>query len=283
MKSVFAGVSAVALAVASAAGVASALNANQPNNAPATNQAQQPVYRCESLGIDHIASDSYKFSVKYAAYNGATYKGTVYRVYDANGKEVYNTAGAKFNGFEPGNYTAKAFVTVSVNGKDETVTSDGCTKTFTIKAAQNDQNNKPDKPSEPTPQPQEPSKPANPDQNKPGDQKPTPQQPSKPDNQNKPNNPNHRLLPNQQSRLSQLHLPSRASPTQSRTHLIHRLHHQSQRLQLIQHLQTNSPRQQPPQILTPRLPQRLHKQTQPTARLTTLARQTNYQKLVSAN
>ena len=181
----FAGLSAIAVVAVSAAGVASALNANQPNNAPATNQAQQPVYRCESLGIDHIASDSYKFSVKYAAYNGATYKGTVYRVYDANGKEVYNTAGAKFNGFEPGNYTAKAFVTVSVNGKDETVTSDGCTKTFTIRAAQNDQNNKLDKPSEPTPQPQEPS---NPNQNKPDDQKPTPQQPSKPDNQNKPNN-----------------------------------------------------------------------------------------------
>ena len=190
MKSVFAGVSAVALAVAGAAGIASALGNEQANNAPtAANQAQQPVYRCESLGIDHIARDSYKFSVKYAAYNGATYKGTVYRVYDANGKEVYNTAGAKFNGFEPGNYTAKAFVTVSVNGKDETVTSDGCTKTFTIKAAQNDQNNKPDKPSEPAPQPQEPSKPADPGQNKPGDQKPTPQQPSKPDNQNKPNNP----------------------------------------------------------------------------------------------
>ena len=190
MKSVFAGVSAVALAVAGAAGIASALGNEQANNAPtAANQAQQPVYRCESLGIDHIASDSYKFSVKYAAYNGATYKGTVYRVYDANGKEVYNTAGAKFNGFEPGNYTAKAFVTVSVNGKNETVTSDGCTKTFTIKAAQNDQNNKPDKPSEPAPQPQEPSKPADPGQNKPGDQKPTPQQPSKPDNQNKPNNP----------------------------------------------------------------------------------------------
>lgn len=187
MKSVFAGVSAVALAVAGAAGIASALGNEQNNNAPtAANQAQQPVYRCESLGIDHIARDSYKFSVKYAAYNGATYKGTVYRVYDANGKEIYNTAGAKFNGFEPGDYTAKAFVTVSVNGKDETVTSDGCTKTFTIKAAQNDQNNKPDKPSEPTPQPQEPS---NPNQNKPDDQKPTPQQPSKPDNQNKPNNP----------------------------------------------------------------------------------------------
>ena len=163
----FAGLSAIAVVAVSAASVASALNANQPNNAPATNQTQQPVYRCESLGIDHIASDSYKFSVKYAAYNGATYKGTVYRAYDANGKEVYNTAGAKFNGFEPGNYTAKAFVTVSVNGKDETVTSDGCTKTFTIKAAQNDQNNKPDKPSEPAPQPQEPSKPADPGQNKP--------------------------------------------------------------------------------------------------------------------
>ena len=209
MKSVFAGVSAVALAVAGAAGIASALGNEQANNAPtASNQAQQPVYRCESLGIDHIASDSYKFSVKYAAYNGATYKSTVYRVYDANGKEVYNTAGAKFNGFEPGNYTAKAFVTVSVNGKDETVTSDGCTKTFTIKAAQNDQNNKPDKPSEPTPQPQEPS---NPNQNKPDDQKPTPQQPSKPDNQNKPNNP----TPQQPSTPAKPTEPSKpTTPTQ---------------------------------------------------------------------
>mgnify|MGYP000926208438 CR=1 FL=1 len=207
----FAGLSAIAVVAVSAAGVASALNANQPNNAPATNQAQQPVYRCESLGIDHIARDSYKFSVKYAAYNGATYKGTVYRVYDANGKEVYNTAGAKFNGFEPGNYTAKAFVTVSVNGKDETVTSDGCTKTFTIKAAQNDQNNKPDKPSEPAPQPQEPSKPADPGQNKPGDQKPTPQQPSKPDNQNKPNNP----APQQPSTPAKPTEPSKpTTPTQ---------------------------------------------------------------------
>lgn len=212
MKSVFAGVSAVALAVAGAAGIASALGNEQTNNAPtAANQAQQPVYRCESLGIDHIARDSYKFSVKYAAYNGATYKGTVYRVYDTNGKEVYNTAGAKFNGFEPGNYTAKAFVTVSVNGKDETVTSDGCTKTFTIKAAQNDQNNKPDKPSEPAPQPQEPSKPADPGQNKPGDQKPTPQQPSKPDNQNKPNNP----TPQQPSTPAKPTEPSKpTTPTQ---------------------------------------------------------------------
>ena len=212
MKSVFAGVSAVALAVAGAAGIASALGNEQTNNAPtAANQAQQPVYRCESLGIDHIARDSYKFSVKYAAYNGATYKGTVYRVYDANGKEVYNTAGAKFNGFEPGNYTAKAFVTVSVNGKDETVTSDGCTKTFTVKAAQNDQNNKPDKPSEPTPQPQEPSKPADPGQNKPDDQKPTPQQPSKPDNQNKPNNP----TPQQPSTPAKPTEPSKpTTPTQ---------------------------------------------------------------------
>lgn len=204
----FAGLSAIAVVAVSAAGVASALNANQPNNAPATNQAQQPVYRCESLGIDHIASDSYKFSVKYAAYNGATYKGTVYRVYDANSKEIYNTADSKFNGFEPGDYTAKAFVTVSVNGKDETVTSDGCTKTFTIKAAQNDQNNKLDKPSEPTPQPQEPS---NPNQNKPDDQKPTPQQPSKPDNQNKPNNP----TPQQPSTPAKPTEPSKpTTPTQ---------------------------------------------------------------------
>ena len=208
------GTAAVVIAAASFAGAASALNtpSNTDNQMQQpTGQTQQPVYRCELLTINHIASDSYKFSVKYAAYNGATYKGTVYRVYDANGKEVYNTANGKFNGFTAGNYTVKAFITVSVNGKDETVTSDGCTKTFTIKAAQNDQNNKPDKPSEPAPQPQEPSKPADPGQNKPGDQKPTPQQPSKPDNQNKPNNP----APQQPSTPTKPTEPSKpTTPTQ---------------------------------------------------------------------
>ena len=87
------GTAAVVIAAASFAGAASALNtpSNTDNQMQQpTGQTQQPVYRCELLTINHIASDSYKFSVKYAAYNGATYKGTVYRVYDANGKEVYN-------------------------------------------------------------------------------------------------------------------------------------------------------------------------------------------------
>lgn len=197
------GTTAVVIAAASFAGAASALNtpSNTDNQTQQpTGQTQQPVYRCELLTINHIASDSYKFSVKYAAYNGATYKSTVYRVYDANGKEVYNTANGKFNGFAAGNYTVKAFITVSVNGKDETVTSDGCTKTFTIKSSQNDQDKpKPDKPSEPTPKPQEPSKPV---------------EPSKPTEPSKPSNPSKPTEPSKPSNPSKPAEPKPSTPSQ---------------------------------------------------------------------
>ena len=95
----------------------------------------QPVYTCNDMTAE-VTKNSYKFSVKYTAANGATYKSTTYKVYDASGKEVFSTANGNgsFNGFTAGTYTVKAFVTVTVNGKDETVTSQACSKQFTIPA-----------------------------------------------------------------------------------------------------------------------------------------------------
>ena len=96
----------------------------------------EPVYRCDLLTVDKVSRDSYKFSVKYTASEGATYKGTTYKVYDANGKEVYNSSNGAFNGFAAGTYTVKAFVTVTVNGSDKTVTSEACSATFKIEPEQ---------------------------------------------------------------------------------------------------------------------------------------------------
>lgn len=97
---------------------------------------KKPVYSCDLLTVEKITRTSYKFAVKYTAQDGATYKGTTYKVYDQSGKEVYSSANATFDGFETGTYTVKAFVTVSVDGTDKTVTSEACAKQVTIKEEQ---------------------------------------------------------------------------------------------------------------------------------------------------
>lgn len=142
-----------------------ALDSNHSTNTNAqtpTNTKSTPVYSCNALNVDQFSANNFKFSVKYTARDGATYKTTVYKVYDANGKEVYRT-GNEFKGFEPGTYTIKAFIVVDVNGKEETVTSDACTKQATI----------PGETPTPTPKPTPGPKPVDP---KP---KPTPDKPPK--------------------------------------------------------------------------------------------------------
>lgn len=103
---------------------------NTSTQTPATTKPT-PVYSCNALNIDQFSANNFKFSVKYSARDGATYKTTIYNVYDASGKEVYQT-GNEFKGFAPGAYTVKAFIVVDVNGKEEMVTSDACTKQVTV-------------------------------------------------------------------------------------------------------------------------------------------------------
>lgn len=93
---------------------------------------QAPIYKCNSLTIEKISQDDFKFSVQYTASNGAVFKKVVYKVYDANNNEVYSSDKGNFNGFKPGKYTAKAFITVAVDGSEKTVTSETCEKQFVI-------------------------------------------------------------------------------------------------------------------------------------------------------
>lgn len=95
-------------------------------------EAPKPVYTCDALTIVKIARDEFQFEAAQSSSNGAVYKSTTFKVFDANGKEVYNSANGNFKGFAAGSYTVRAFVTFTVNGKDETVSSQGCEKQFTI-------------------------------------------------------------------------------------------------------------------------------------------------------
>ena len=96
------------------------------------NCEQTPVYQCNALSIDKISQDSFKFSVKYTANNGATFKKVTYKVYNSANNEVYSSDNGKFEGFKPGKYTVKAFITVALKDSEKTVTSEDCTKAFVI-------------------------------------------------------------------------------------------------------------------------------------------------------
>lgn len=64
-------------------------SANTNTQAP-MNTKPTPVYSCNALSIDQFSATSFKFSVKYSAHGGATYKTTIYKVYDASGKGIPN-------------------------------------------------------------------------------------------------------------------------------------------------------------------------------------------------
>ena len=91
-----------------------------------------PSYSCRELTVNQFGRDSFKFSVSYTAQNGATFKKAIYKVYDAQGKEIYSSENGEFKGFGAGTYTVKAIVIVTANGKDVEVTSAGCEKKVTI-------------------------------------------------------------------------------------------------------------------------------------------------------
>lgn len=93
---------------------------------------KKPNYECRELTVNQFGRDHFKFSVSYAANNGATFKKAIYKVYDAQGKEVYSSENGEFKGFGAGTYTVKAFIVVTVNGKDVEVTSAGCEKQVPI-------------------------------------------------------------------------------------------------------------------------------------------------------
>ena len=92
-------------------------------------------YTCDTLSIKVISRTEFQFSTKYTIEN-ATFKNVVYVIKDANGKVVdtktSTSSTLNYTQTTAGKYTVQATVTVSVNGQDKTVTSNGCKGAFEV-------------------------------------------------------------------------------------------------------------------------------------------------------
>ncbi|RYF29493.1 MAG: hypothetical protein EOO17_01045 [Chloroflexi bacterium] len=64
----------------------------------------------------------------------ATLKNITYVVRSENGTELYRGTNADYTQATPGKYSVQAYVTVTVNGEDKTVTSESCKKAFEVPA-----------------------------------------------------------------------------------------------------------------------------------------------------
>ena len=90
-----------------------------------------PKYTCDALTVTQIDRTHFSFDTKYTVEN-ATFKNVQYTVRDSNGKVISQSTDNTYTQDQPGNYTVQATVTVTVNGQDQTATSDNCTKPFTV-------------------------------------------------------------------------------------------------------------------------------------------------------
>lgn len=96
-------------------------------------ECQPPVakYTCDALTVTKISNTQYKFQTGYTVEN-ATLKNITYVVRSENGTELYRGTNADYTQTTPGKYSVQAYVTVTVNGEDKTVTSDNCKKHFEV-------------------------------------------------------------------------------------------------------------------------------------------------------
>lgn len=114
-------------------------NGSKEDGADVTVKAQdcKPVvkYTCDTLSIKVISRTEFQFSTKYTIEN-ATFKNVVYVIKDASGKVVdtktSTSSTLNYTQTTAGKYTVQATVTVSVNGQDKTVTSNGCKGAFEV-------------------------------------------------------------------------------------------------------------------------------------------------------
>ena len=88
---------------------------------------QNPVYTCDLLSVTKLDNRKYKFSVKYTAKNGATFKSVSYDYGDGNkGSEDTHTYA------KDGTFNVVATVSFMVNGQVQTATSNACAKPLTV-------------------------------------------------------------------------------------------------------------------------------------------------------
>lgn len=92
-------------------------------------------YTCDSLSIKTISTNKYQFTTNYTVQN-ATFKNVTYVIKDATGKTIDTRTSTnktlEYTQATPGKYTVQATVTVTVDGVDKTVTSNGCKGEFEV-------------------------------------------------------------------------------------------------------------------------------------------------------
>ena len=88
-------------------------------------------YTCDSLTVTKLERTKFEFETKYTVQN-ATLKNITYVVRNASGDEVYRGTNSTYTQTTVGKYSVQAIVTVTVDGSDKTVTSDGCKKEFEV-------------------------------------------------------------------------------------------------------------------------------------------------------
>lgn len=91
-----------------------------------------PKYTCDEMTVKTLERTKFEFTTKYTVEN-ATFKHVTYVVKNAAGTEVYRGSNATFTTETVGKYTVEAFVTVTVDGADKTVTGPKCKGNFEVK------------------------------------------------------------------------------------------------------------------------------------------------------
>ncbi len=92
---------------------------------------ETPAYTCDKLTVTKLTDSSWKFATA-TTLKAATLKQIEY-VVTKNGAEVSRSTDDTYTQTAPGTYTVQAFVTVTVDGADKTVTADACKATIVIK------------------------------------------------------------------------------------------------------------------------------------------------------
>ncbi len=95
-------------------------------------EVPDPVYSCEQLTVARLSEDTFKFTVKATAKDGATISN--YRINPGDGSDVIVSENnmTEHTYVAPGTYTVEAKVRFDVNGETKTVTSNDCKKKITI-------------------------------------------------------------------------------------------------------------------------------------------------------
>ena len=106
-----------------------------PTPTPVPTPAPAAVYSCDLLTL--IKGDNRKLTAKvdYTAKNGANFKSVTYNFGDGSTLLTTDKISADYTYKKDGNYTVTAILLFTVNGKDQTATSEACAKSVSFASA----------------------------------------------------------------------------------------------------------------------------------------------------